>query len=299
MASFASIMANDSEEKFHKRRVQGSYLSVILSVSLVLFTLGLQIFAVMNAEKIIREFKENLGFTVYLKDEVSNEDMMRLQKVIASEPYTRLAKAISKEQAAESLKTELGEDFMQFLDYNPLPSSIEVKVKANYANTDSLALIQSHLMKSNKVKEVSFKKNLIENVQRKLRIVSIISLGFVALLFIVAVALINSSIRLSIYSKRFLIKSMMLVGATHAFVRSPFVRTGVLHGIYSAIIAIIMISVVMYYADRVYPTLLQRSDLESIVSLFGIVVFLGVAISWVSTSLAVRKFIRLRSNKLY
>jgi len=299
MASFASIMANESEEKFHKRRVQGSYLSVILSVSLVLFTLGLQIFAVMNAEKIIREFKENLGFTVYLNDEISNEEMMRLQKVIANEPYTRLAKAISKEQAAESLKTELGEDFMQFLDYNPLPSSIEVKVKANYANTDSLATIQSQLMKSNKVKEVSFKKNLIENVQRKLRIVSIISLGFVALLFIVAVALINSSIRLSIYSKRFLIKSMMLVGATHAFVRSPFVRTGVLHGIYSAIIAIIMISVVMYYADRVYPTLLQRSDLESIVSLFGIVVFLGIAISWVSTSLAVRKFIRLRSNKLY
>lgn len=292
-------MANESEEKFHKRRVQGSYLSVILSVSLVLFTLGLQIFAVMNAEKIIREFKENLGFTVYLNDEISNEEMMRLQKVIANERYTRLAQAISKEQAAESLKTELGEDFMQFLDYNPLPSSIEVKVKANYANTDSLAMIQSQLMKSNKVKEVSFKKNLIENVQRKLRIVSIISLGFVALLFIVAVALINSSIRLSIYSKRFLIKSMMLVGATHAFVRSPFVRTGVLHGIYSAIIAIIMISVVMYYADRVYPTLLQRSDLESIVSLFGIVVFLGIAISWVSTSLAVRKFIRLRSNKLY
>jgi len=292
-------MANQGEVKFHKRRLRSSYISVVLSVSLVLFTLGLLGLFLLYTQKISNQVMEDIGFTVYLHDDVNEVDVDRLTKAIEIADYTNQTEYISKDQAIEILKKDLGEDFMQYLDYNPLLASIDVKVKAAYANTDSLAVIKSSLSRSSKIKEIVYQESLIQKVQENLRIAGIVMLVFSGLLLIVAIALINNSIRLSIYSRRFIIKSMQLVGATQGFIRRPFVIRGVLHGIYSALIAILLIMLVMYYLQSILPDLIQIQDIEILAYLFVIVMALGIIISWVSTSLAVRKFLRMRGNKMY
>ncbi|MEZ4720451.1 MAG: permease-like cell division protein FtsX [Flavobacteriales bacterium] len=292
-------MAKKAEEKFQKRRLRGSYMSVILSVSLVLFTLGLLGLFLLYTQKISNQVIEDIGFTVYLHDDIKEIDVERLKKAIDVAEYTRVTAYVSKDEAIEILKADLGEEFMQYLDYNPLLASIEVKVKPAYANTDSLAVIKTSLSRSSKIKEIVYQESLIQKVQENLRIAGIVMLAFSALLLIVAIALINNSIRLAIYSRRFLIKSMQLVGATQSFIRKPFVRRGIAHGIYSALIAILLIMGVMYYLQQILPDLIQIQDIEILAYLFVIVMALGIIISWVSTSLAVRKFLRMRSSKMY
>jgi cell division transport system permease protein len=292
-------MANQGEAQFQKRRLRSSYVSVILSVSLVLFTLGLLGLFLLYTQKISNQVIEDIGFTVYLHDDVTEVDVDRLKKAIDIADYTNSTEYISKDQAVEILKKDLGEDFMQYLDYNPLLASIDVKVKSAYANTDSLAVIKSALARSSKIKEIVYQESLIQKVQENLRIAGIVMLVFSGLLLIVAIALINNSIRLSIYSRRFIIKSMQLVGATQGFIRRPFVTRGILHGIYSALIAILLIMLVMYYLQSILPDLIQIQDIEILAYLFVIVMALGIIISWVSTSLAVRKYLRMRGNKLY
>lgn len=292
-------MAGKAEEKFQKRRLRGSYISVILSVSLVLFTLGLLGLVVLYAQKLSVQVKESIGFSVYLHDDIKEVDVQRLQKAIDLSKYASSTEYISKENAVELLKKDLGEDFMQYLDYNPLLASIEVKVKADYAHPDSLAQIKAQLSKSNKVKEITYEASLVQMVQDNIKRIGVLMLGFSLLLLIVAIALINNSIRLSIYNKRFLIKSMQLVGATQTFIRRPFVQKGIVHGIYSALIAILLIMGVMYYSQRYLPDLFQIQDIEILAYLFVMVLTLGIVISWISTSLAVRKFIRTRSENLY
>ncbi len=292
-------MANQGEAQFQKRRLRSSYVSVILSVSLVLFTLGLLGLFLLYTQKISNQVIEDIGFTVYLHDDVTEVDVDRLKKAIDIADYTNSTEYISKDQAVEILKKDLGEDFMQYLDYNPLLASIDVKVKSAYANTDSLAVIKSALARSSKIKEIVYQESLIQKVQENLRIAGIVMLVFSGLLLIVAIALINNSIRLSIYSRRFIIKSMQLVGATQGFIRRPFVTRSILHGIYSALIAILLIMLVMYYLQSILPDLIQIQDIEILAYLFVIVMALGIIISWVSTSLAVRKYLRMRGNKLY
>lgn len=292
-------MAAKSDEKFQKRRLRSSYISVILSVSLVLFTLGLLGLFLLYTQKITNQVIEDIGFTVYLYDDVKQVDVDRLKKAINIADYTRTSTYISKDEAIEILKQDLGEDFMQYLDYNPLLASIDVKVKPAYANTDSLAVVKASLSRSSKVKEIVYQESLIQKVQENLRIAGLVILIFSSLLLVVAIALINNSIRLSIYSRRFIIKSMQLVGATQGFIRRPFVQRGILHGVYSALIAMLLIMGVMYYLQNVLPDLIQIEDIEILAYLFVLVMALGIIISWVSTSLAVRKYLRMRGNKLY
>lgn len=292
-------MAKQAEENFQKRRLRGSYISVILSVSLVLFTLGMLGLVLLYAQKLSVQVKENIGFTIYLHDDIKEVDVQRLQKAIDISAYSLSTTYISKDDAVELLKEDLGEDFMQYLDYNPLLASIEVKMKADYAHPDSLANIKTQLSKSSKIKEITYQESLVKMVQENIQRIGALMLAFSVLLLIVAIALINNSIRLSIYSKRFLIKSMQLVGATQPFIRKPFVQKGVVHGIYSALIAILLIMGVMYYSQQYLPDLIQIQDIEILAYLFVIVMALGIVISWASTSLAVRKFIRTRSDKLY
>lgn len=292
-------MAKAEEKSFQQRRLRGSYLSVIISVSLVLFTLGLLGLILLYAQKLSTQVKENIGFTVYLQDEIKEVDVLRLQKAMEVSPYALSVEYISKDDAAEILKEDLGEDFLDYLDYNPLLASLEVKLNADYSNPDSLAAIKTNLSRSKKIKEIVYQESLVEMVQTNVQRLTVILGSFSMLLLVVAIALINNSIRLSIYSKRFLIKSMQLVGATQTFIRRPFVQRGVLHGIYSALIAILLIMGVMYYTQQFLPDLIQIQDIEILAYLFVIVLALGIVISWVSTSLAVRKFLRMRSNKIY
>ena len=226
------------ESHVTSRQLRSSYLTTIISISLVLFVIGLVGLLILNAHKISRHVKENIGFTVFLNNDVKEVDMIKLQKSLDASSFVRSTEFISKEQAAMELKDELGEDFVNFLGYNPLLSSIDVKLKADYANADSIAKIEKRLVKYSQVKEISYQKSLIETVNQNIKKISIVLLVFCGLLFIISLSLINNTIRLSVYARRFLIKTMELVGATRAFVRAPFVIKSLWHSLISILIEI-------------------------------------------------------------
>lgn len=208
---------------------------------------------------------------------------------------------ISSDSAANILKDELGEDFVNFLGYNPLLPTIQIKLNPEYANNDSLAVIQNNLSQNNLVKEAYYQKDLVSIVNSNLRKISIILLIFTGLLLLISIALINSSIRLSVYSKRFLIRTMQLVGAKHRFIRKPFVLNGILNGIVSAIIALGLLVAAIYFAEQKFPAFakLQENVLISYVYLFFGIIMLGIIISWLSTTMAIRKYLRIRTDRLY
>lgn len=286
-------------EKYVRRKAQSSYFSTVISISLVLFMLGALGLIVLHAKKLSDYVKENIGFSIILKENVKEVDIVQLQKTLDAAYYVKSTEYITKEKAAESLKNDLGEDFISFLGYNPLLASIEVRLKADYANNDSIAWIERELLSNSKVKEVIYQKSLISMVNENIKKISLVMLGFSALLLVISIALINNTIRLSIYSKRFLIKSMQLVGATKGFIRRPFVIKGIMQGIYAGLIAIALLVGLLYLAQREIPELLFLQDEKLIALLFAFVLLLGVFISWFSTFLAVRKYLRLKTDNLY
>lgn len=290
-------MANSN--RFERRRLSTSYFSVVVSISLVLFMLGMVGLILLQAKKLSTYVKENIAVTVYIKDSVNEADIKRLQKSLDAAKYTKETDYVDKETAANRLREELGEDFVEFLGYNPLSTSIDIYLNAEFANPDSVAGIEQQLLLNPKVKEVVYQRDLLSFVNENVRKISILLGGFALLLLIVSIALINSTIRLAIYSKRFIIRSMQLVGATQGFIRRPFVRRGVLHGFYGAVIALILLSGVIYYARLKAPEILDANDVELFASLFALVIALGIIISWLSTTLAVRRYLRLRTNQLY
>lgn len=286
-------------EKYARRRAQSSYFSTVISISLVLFMLGTLGLIVLHVQKLSDYVKENIGFSVILKENVKEVDIVQLQKTLDAANYVKSTEYITKEKAAESLKNDLGEDFISFLGYNPLLASIEVRLKADFANNDSIAWIERDLLSNTKVKEVIYQKSLISMVNENIKKISLVMLGFSALLLLISIALINNTIRLSIYSKRFLIKSMQLVGATKGFIRRPFVIKGIMQGIYAGIISVALLVGLLYLAQREIPELLFLQDEQLIAILFGFVILLGILISWFSTFLAVRKYLRLKTDDLY
>ena len=222
-----------------------------------------------------------------------------MQKVLDATEYVKSTEYITKEQAARLLQQDLGEDFISFLGYNPLLSAIDVRLKASYANNDSISWIEKDLLANPKIKEVFYQKSLVNMVNENVKKISLVILAFSSLLLVISIALINNTIRLSIYSKRFLIKSMQLVGATQGFIRKPFVITGMIQGIYGALIAIGLLVGVLYIAQKEVPELFELQDMELFLSLFGIVMVLGIFISWISTAMAVRKYLRLKTEDMY
>ena len=288
-----------AEDRFAKKRLRSSYFTVIISISLVLFMLGLLGMIVLQAKSLSNYVKENIGFSVILKDNVKDVDVVKFQKSLDAASYVKSTEFIDKERAAKELTQELGEDFIGFLGYNPLLASIEVRLNADYANPDSLAWIEASMTKNPRVKEVFYQKDLVVLVNENIRRISMVIIVFSALLLFIAIALINNSIRLSLYSKRFIIKTMQLVGATPGFIRRPFIFRGVLNGLFGALIAIVLLMVVLYYAREKLPELFEIQDVQMVATLFGMVLLLGVIITWISTSLAVRRFLRMKTDKLY
>ena len=292
-------MSSSNTEKYTKRSVRSSYLSTVISVSLVLFMLGLLGLTILYANKLSIYVKENIGFTVILKEDVKPADITQFQKSLDASRYVKSTNFITKEEAAKTLQEDLGEDFVEFLGYNPLLSSIDVHLKADYANADSISNIEAALLKNEEVKEVYYQKSLVDLVNKNVKTIGLILLVFSSLLMIICIALINNSIRLSIYSKRFLIKTMQLVGATQGFIRKPFIFRGIKHGIYGAFIAILLLSGVIYLMQKQIPELIELQDIDLFVTLFAFVILLGVFITFVSTWLAVRKYVRLKTDDLY
>lgn len=288
-----------AEEKFSKRRLRSSYFTVIISISLVLFMLGILGLMLLQAKRLSNYVKENIGFSVILKEGAKEVDIVKFQKSLDAASYVKSTEYIDKERAAEELTEELGEDFVGFLGYNPLLASIEVRLNAGYANPDSLQWIEAKMMENPRVKEVFYQKDLVVLVNENIRKISIVIGVFSALLLIIAITLINNSIRLALYSKRFIIKTMQLVGATPAFIQRPFVWRGIVNGLYGAMIAISGILILLYYAQQRMPELFDVQDVELLGSLFGLVLLLSIIITWIATGLAVRRYLRMKTDKLY
>jgi cell division transport system permease protein len=243
--------------------------------------------------------KENLGFTVLIKDNAREAEVRRLQKIISAAPYVRSVDYVDKERAADVLKEELGEDFVDFLGYNPLLSSIEVKLSAEWANADSMARIEAEVLNFPQVKEVYYQKNLLQAVNENIRKITLVLSLFSALLLFIAIALINNTIRLSIYARRFLIRTMQLVGATRGFIRKPFLLKSVLHGLIGATIAIILLSLMIYSLGKELDGVIGFSDVLLVGILFLLVTIIGILITVVSTFFAVNKYLLLKTDQLY
>lgn len=284
---------------YSKRKLVGASITTVVSLSLVLFMLGLLGIIILNTNKLSDNLKENIGIQIILNETAKEADIQHLTKMLDISDYVKSTEFITKEDAAKRLQEDLGEDFIDFLGYNPLLPSINVHVKAAYANTDSLTMIEKELIGSKLVKEVVYQKSLVTMINENVKKISLVILIFSGLLMVIALALINNTIRLSIYSKRFIIKTMQLVGATQSFVRRPFVLKGIKHGIYGATIAILMLIGVLYFAQKQLPELAELQDEKMLLTLFGLVIILGIIISWISTSLAVRKYLRLKADDLY
>ena len=282
-----------------KRKLRSSYATTIISISLVLFVLGIIVFIYLNASRLSVYVKENLGFTVLIKDNAREAEVMRLQKILSASPYVRVAEYLNKDQAAELLKEELGEDFVDFLGYNPLLASIEVKLAAAWANPDSMARIEAQIMSFPQVKEVYYQKNLLDAIHENVRKITIVLGLFGVLLLLISVALINNTIRLSVYSRRFLIKTMQLVGATRGFIRKPFLVTSILHGLAGATVAILLLSGLIYMVSSEMEGVVGFANITLIAVLFILVIMLGIAITLVSTFFAVNKYLRLHTDELY
>lgn len=288
-----------SESKIIKRRLRSSYITSLISISLVLFMLGLIGMLLLNTHKISVLVKENIGFSVILKENVKEADIFKLQKTLDATSYIKSTEYVPKEKAAHEFQQELGEDFVSFLGFNPLLSSIDVKLYAAYANQDSLAVIEKQLEKYEQVKEVYYQKSLVHLINENVKKITLIVLLFCALLFVVAISLINNTIRLSIYSRRFNINTMQLVGATNSFIRRPFLFKSIAHGIYGAGIAIGLVLLSLYWAESQLQDIVMLTDMKLLCVLCFILLIIGIVINLVSTFFAVNKFLKLKTDDLY
>jgi len=281
------------------RRILSSSASVVISLSLVLFVIGLLGLLLINAQRLSNYVKENIGFTIMLKEEVNEIEIMNFQKILDAADFAKSSAFVSKEQATKDLQNDLGEDFVSFLGYSPLLSSVDVKLNANYANTDSLAVIKAELNGYHVVHTIFYQENLIDKLNSNVNRLSFFLLSFCLLLFVIAFALINNTIRLSVYSKRFLIRTMRLVGATNSFIQKPFLVKGIYQGIYSSIFAIFMLIGSIQLIQSETASMLNITDLKIIGFIFVLIFIFGFFLSWISTFFAVRKFIKQNESELY
>ena len=241
------------EEKYTRRRLASSYFTTIVSISLVLFLLGTVGLVLLYAQRLSQHVKENIGVSVSIRDGVRESEVLKLQKKLDAMPWVKSTRYITAEEAAKDLSVDLGEDFVGFLGFNPLLPSIEVKMNAGWANMDSIPALERKIIAEPEVKEVQYQKSLINLVNENVRRISLVLFGFSALLMVIAFALINNTIRLSVYSRRFLIRTMLLVGATQAYVQRPFLIKGVLQGVAGSLVAILLLISLLIYGSRELP----------------------------------------------
>lgn len=284
-----------------RRRSSGSNLTIVISISLVLVMLGLLSVLLLKAEQVAKYVAESVNITVFLDENAKDVDVLALQKSIDAEPWRRSTVFVSKEQAAKKLTEELGEDFIKTLGYNPLQPSIEIYLNSDYANNDSIAWIEKELRDDSRVKDVVYQKDMIGVMNERMGSISLVILIFSGALLVVAIGLIFNTIRLAIYSQRFLIRTMNLVGATQGFIRRPFVFRGIRNGLIGASIAMSITVSIVLLADKYFRDLklVQVADIETLGVLCGIQIMLGILITWISASLAVRKFLRQSTDALY
>ena len=292
-------MKKKNIEHYQRRKLLNSYFSVVLSITFVLFLLGVLGLFLINGKKIASHFKEQIAMSIYLKDNAKDIEITQLQKKIQLDSATKSINFITKEEAAEKYIRDIGEDFLEFLGYNPLLNSIDINFNSNYVNTTNLEKRKKEIESIDFVDEVVYDNPLVKLLDENIKKITLILLFITSIFVLIAVILINSSIRLSIYSKRFLIKTMQLVGATKSFVRKPFIWNHVRLGIISSIVSLIALSIIIVQLDNYLPELKILQEANELIFLFIGIISLGIGITALSTFFATQKYLNLKSNSFY
>ncbi|MBV1888062.1 MAG: permease-like cell division protein FtsX [Urechidicola sp.] len=288
-----------SFEKYQQRRLRSSYASVVVSIALVLFLLGLLGLVVLKTKTISDHFKEQIAITLFLNDNVAEEDIKTFQTILESQEYAKSVEFVSKEDAAKTFSEDIGEDFISYLGENPLKNAINIYVKSDFVTREKMVEIEKELTNNSSVFEVSYDKPLIDLLTKNIKRISFWILLFSGLFTLIAVVLINSAIRLSVYSKRFTIKTMQMVGATKGFIRKPFIWTGIKLGVIGSLVAIVGVVSAMYYINKTLPEIKLFSDISLIGILFASILLVGILITLLSTYFATRRFLNLKTEELY
>ncbi len=288
-----------SFEKYQKRRLRSSYFSVVISIGLVLFLVGILGLIVLKTNSITEHFKEKVTITIFLKDNAKSIDVEILQAELKRAEYTKAVTYISKKDAAKKYTEEIGEDFVEFLGDNPLKDAVDISLKSEFVTPEKMAEIEKNLLIRSIVAEVTYDKPLIELLTKNINRLSFWMLLFSGLFTLIAMVLINGSIRLSIYSKRFTIKTMQMVGATKGFIRVPFILKSIQLGILGALVAIGGVIGFILYINKTIPELEMLSSYKILALLFTAIIVLGILITWISTFFATQRFLNLRTDELY
>lgn len=288
-----------SFDNYQKRRLVSSYFSVVLSIALVLFLLGCLGLLVINSKKVANHFKENVTLSIYLNDDAKKVEVSQLKKSLAMANYTKDAVYVSKEDAAEIMKAETGDDFIDFLGTNPLKSAIDVHLKAEYVTNQKINEIVNTISEKPFVEDISYDEDLVALMNQNVKKISFWVLMVTAFFVGIAILLINSSIRLAIYAKRFIIKTMQMVGATKSFIRKPFLLKSIQLGAIGGFVALLGMALVLYYVNKAFPELQFLQNTIPLIALFVVVFLLGILIAWASTFMATQRFLNLKTDRLY
>lgn len=282
-----------------KKKVAGSYFVSTLSISLVLVVVGILVFILLNARQVSDHVKQNIGFSIIVKNNVNEAEIKKMQKILDTKPFVSSSVFISKEDAAREFKEELGEDFEEVLGYNPLLPSVEIKLNPLYANNDSLAVIEKRLLQNELVQEVSYQKSLVHMINENVRRISIILLIAGGALMLISFTLIRNTIHLAVYSQRFLIKTMQLVGAKSSFICKPFIQNGVWFGFFGSMFANLILLAAIYFLQKEAGGVVDLMDKRVIIAMVVFVMVCGILLSLLSSWMSVAKYLKKDMNDLY
>lgn len=288
-------------ENYYNRKINTSYITSVISITLVLFTLGFLGLFIMHAQSLSNYIKENIGFEIIMNDNVKEADIVFFQKELNLTPFVKTTEYITREEATKRLSAVLGEDFTGFIDdeNNPLLPSIEVRFNADWANNDSISVIEQRILSNEDVKEVYYQKSVVHLINNNLRKITIALMIISLMLFVISIALINNTIRLSIYSKRFVIRTMLLVGATDSFVVRPFVIISIIQGLIGSFLSMILLYGILVAAHQSIPELTLLTSNQMLIYLNVSILFAGLLITGTATYFAVNRYLRMNTDALY
>jgi cell division transport system permease protein len=287
------------DNKIVFRRLIQSYLSSVISITLVLLLVGIGGVLAVNAKSVSDYFKENIRLSVIFEQNTTEVQAKEIMNLLKGKPYVKELKFISKEQGAEEMKSVLGDDFMDVFDLNPIPLSIDMYVRSEYVESDSLSKIKSEILLNSGIKEVVFQESLIETISGNIEQIGIILIVFIVLLLFISFVLINNTVRLNVFSKRFNIHTMKLVGAKRSFIRKPFLIQGIYQGLISGIIATSLLCFLLFLLERDFQQIYEMLDLNLIMAVCAGVVVTGVLLCLISTYLVVNRLLSLPHDELY
>ena len=292
-------MGRTDNNKIMRRRLANAYLSSVISISLVLLLVGLAAMLLVNAKGVSDYFKENMQVTVMMKQTVSEEDALDYQLELDQKPFIGSTRFVSKEQGRREMEAMLGEDFLEVFETSPIPVSIDVTLKADYVSADSLEVVKYEVQKSPLVDEVVYQSSLVDALNSNLSKISFILGVFIILMLFISFVLINNTVRLNVFARRFTIHTMKLVGATRSFIRAPFLVQAAFQGVFSAFVAIIGLTAMMYFLRSSFEQLFEIFRMNLLLTVFAIVLFSGLAICLISTWFVVNKLVSLKKDELY